>query len=73
MFKNKIITDLSGVNFPIQTVWGEAGERREQDKPEDYKVIPTEQVTKLDPSGKVIKPTTEKKVIDFKKFNNLRP
>ena len=43
------------------------------DKPEDNKVIPTEQVTKLDPSGKVIKPTTEKKVIDFKKFNNLRP
>ena len=73
MFKNKIITDLSGVAFAMGTSWGEAGESREQDKPEDYKVIPTEQVTKVDQYGKVIKPTTEKKVINFKRFNNLRP
>lgn len=73
MFKNKIITDLSGVSFAMRTSWGEAGESREQNKPEDYKVIPTEQVTKLDQYGKVIKPTTEKKVLNFKKFNNLRP
>jgi len=73
MFKNKIITDLSGVAFPMETSWGEAGESREQDKPEDYKVIPTSQVTKLDQYGKVIKPTTEKKVFNFKDFNNSRP
>ena len=73
MFKNKIITDLSGVSFAMGTSWGETGESREQDKPEDYKVIPTEQVTKIDQYGKVIKPTTEKKVLNFKKFNNLRP
>lgn len=73
MFKNKIITDLSGVPFAMETSWGEAGESREQSKPEDYKVIPTEQVTKLDQYGKVIKPTTEKKIMNFSKFNNSRP
>jgi hypothetical protein len=59
MFKNKIITDLSGVPFAMQLSWGEAGESREQDKPIDYKVISTEDVTKVDNQGNVIKNSSE--------------
>lgn len=59
MFKNKIITDLSGVKFHVGLSWGESGESREQDKPIDYKVISAEDVTKVDRTGKVVKDQLE--------------
>ena len=54
MFKNKIISDLSGVTFNINTKWGEKSESKMKEPEMDYKVIPTEQVTKLDKYGNVI-------------------
>jgi hypothetical protein len=54
MFKNKIITDLSGVTFNINTKWGEKSESKMKEPEMDYKVIPTSQVTKLDKYGNVI-------------------
>ena len=54
MFKNKIISDLSGVAFNINTKWGEKSESKMKEPEMDYKVIPTSQVTKLDKYGNVI-------------------
>lgn len=65
MFKNKIITDLSGVNFKINTKWGEKTESKMKEPEKDYKVIPTEKVTKLDKFGNVV---TER-IASFKSFN----
>jgi hypothetical protein len=53
MFKNKIITDLSGVVFNINLKWGDATESKMKEPEQDYKVIPTSQVTKLDKYGNV--------------------
>lgn len=55
MFKNKIITDLSGVPFSLNTKWSEGAERKEQEPEIDSKVINTEDVTKVDRQGKLIK------------------
>jgi hypothetical protein len=55
MFKNKIITDLSGVKFDMSLSWGEASESRGKELEMDYKVIPSSQVTKLDPQGNIIR------------------
>lgn len=54
MFKNKIISDLSGVNFNTNMVWGEKSEGKEDTKQQDYKVIQTSDVTKLDKQGNII-------------------
>jgi len=54
MFKNKIISDLSGVNFNTNMVWGEKSEGKEDTKQQDYKVIQTSDVTKLDNQGNII-------------------
>jgi hypothetical protein len=55
MFKNKIITDLSGVKFNISLKWGEPSEYKSKDPEMNNKVITTGDITKLDPQGKVIK------------------
>ena len=55
MFKNKIITDLSGVPFKLATSWGEASESKGKEPEMDNKVIPTERITKVSPEGKIIK------------------
>ena len=55
MFKNKIISDLSGVKFDINLKWSEPREFTGKDPEMDNKVISREQVTKLDPSGKILK------------------
>ena len=55
MFKNKIITDLSGVPFQLGLSWGEASESKSKEPAMDNKVIPTEDITKMSPQGKVIK------------------
>jgi hypothetical protein len=59
MFKNKIISDLSGVRFNISMSWGDPSEGKQKENPQDYKVMSTSDVTKLDPYGKVIKDTNE--------------
>lgn len=64
MFKNKVITDLSGVKFNVNLSWGDPSESKEKEKPQDYKVISTSDVTKLDPTGKVIKENYEYHLVD---------
>lgn len=59
MFKNKVISDLSGVKFNVNLSWGDPSDSKEKEKPQDYKVISTSDVTKLDPTGKVIKTANE--------------
>lgn len=55
MFKNKIITDLSGVPFNLGIKWSEVSDRRDDSKTKelDDKVIRTEDITKLSKSGKL--------------------
>ena len=54
LFKNKIIADLSGIKWDFGLKWGEKGEGSGREPNMDYKVIPTQQITKLDKSGNVI-------------------
>jgi len=53
MFKNKIITDLSGVPFNLNIKWSEPKEFKGKDPEMDNKVIGAEEVTKVLPSGKI--------------------
>jgi hypothetical protein len=55
MFKNKIITDLSGVSFELNIKWSEPKEYKSKDPEMDNKVIGTGEVTKLGKSGKVLR------------------
>jgi hypothetical protein len=64
MFKNKIISDLSGVKFDIGLVWSEKGESGQREPEMDYKVVPTEDVTKLDAEGNVIEENYEYNLVD---------
>ena len=54
MFKNKIISDLSGVPINIGLKWSEPSEYKGKDPDMDNKVIDTKDVTKLDNYGKPI-------------------
>lgn len=56
MFKNKIISDLSGVNFNLNLKWSEPAEPFNPKEPDiDNKVINRSDVTKLDKQGNLIK------------------
>jgi hypothetical protein len=56
MFKNKIISDLSGVPFNLSLKWSEPVEYFNPKEPAmDNKVIATKDVTKLDKQGNLIK------------------
>jgi len=56
MFKNKIISDLSGVPFNLSLKWSEPAEHFNPKSPDmDNKVIATKDVTKLDKQGNLIK------------------
>jgi hypothetical protein len=55
MFKNKIISDLSGVTFELNIKWSEPKEYNTKDPEMDNKVIGAEGVTKLSKSGKVLR------------------
>jgi hypothetical protein len=56
MFKNKIISDLSGVPFNLGLKWSEPAEPFHPKEPAmDNKVIATKDVTKLDKQGNLIK------------------
>jgi hypothetical protein len=54
MFKNKILNDLSGVNFTINQKWGDPSEGKGKEPEMDNKVIGAEAVTKLDQYGKPV-------------------
>jgi len=55
MFKNKIISDLSGVSFELTIKWSEPKEYTSKDPEMDNKVIGTEDVSKLSKTGKLLK------------------
>lgn len=55
MFKNKIINDLSGINFNLSLKWSDGSDYKGKDPDMDNKVISVEDVTKVDRQGKVIK------------------
>jgi hypothetical protein len=68
MFKNKIISDLSGVQFNIKTKWNEPVESKSKELNMDNKVLNIEDVTKLSSKGDIIRENN--RVIDkFEKFN----
>ena len=54
MFKNKIITDLSGVPFNLNLKWSEPVEFNPKEPEMNNKVIGSEDVTKLDKQGNII-------------------
>ena len=54
MFKNKIITDLSGVAFNLNLKWSEPVEFNAKEPEMNNKVIGIEDVTKLDKQGNII-------------------
>lgn len=54
MFKNKIITDLSGVTFNLNLKWSEPVEFNPKEPEMNNKVIGIEDVTKLDKQGNII-------------------
>jgi hypothetical protein len=54
MFKNKIITDLSGVPFNLNLKWSEPVEFNAKEPEMNNKVIGSEDVTKLDKQGNII-------------------
>jgi hypothetical protein len=73
LFKNKIIGDLSDVTWSFGLKWKEDSESsgytpKEPDT--DFKVLGTEDVTKLDNYGKVVPKdeVSERKVVKFKNF-----
>jgi hypothetical protein len=56
MFKNKIISDLSGIQLNLSLKWSEPVEPFNPKSPEmDNKVIATKDVTKLDKQGNLVK------------------
>jgi len=55
LFKNKIISDLSGVKLNMGIKWSEPSEGKGKEPEMDNKVISAENITKLDKYGKVIK------------------
>jgi hypothetical protein len=55
MFKNKIISDLSGVKLNLNIKWSEPSEYKTKEPEMNHKVINAEDVTKLDNKGNVIK------------------
>lgn len=53
MFKNKIITDLSGVPFNLDLKWSEPSEYKGDEPAMNNKVIDVKDVTKLDRQGRI--------------------
>jgi len=55
MFKNKIISDISGVDFNLSIQWSEPAEYKSAEPQMDNKVILAKDVTTLDPRGRILK------------------
>ena len=64
MFKNKIISDLSGVKLNLNLKWSEPSEGKIKEPDMDNKVIGIEDVTKLDPQGRVVKEGYEYQLVN---------
>ncbi len=66
MFKNKIISDLSGVAFNLNLKWSDPVEFNPKEPAMNNKVMNADDVTKLDRQGNLI--TKESKIQNFKNF-----
>jgi len=55
MFKNKIISDLSGVPFNLNLKWSDPKEFKSKDPEMDNKVIDADEVSKIGRSGKILR------------------
>jgi hypothetical protein len=55
MFKNKIISDLSGVPFNLNLKWSEPKDFKSKDPEMDNKVMGAQDVTKVGRSGKILR------------------
>jgi hypothetical protein len=64
MFKNKIISDLSGVKLNLNLKWSDPSESKAKEPEMNNKVISAEDVTKLGPTGKVVKENFEYHLAD---------
>lgn len=64
MFKNKIISDLSGVKLNLNLKWSEPSEGKMKEPDMDNKVIQSSDVTKLDPQGRVVKEGYEYQLVN---------
>lgn len=65
LFKNKIISDLSGITWSFGLKWSERSEGSGTEPNMDYKVIPSSNVTKMDNKGNIVE---EKIILKFKNF-----
>lgn len=54
MFKNKIITDLSGVKLPLDLKWADPMESPGREPDVDYKVMQSDKLRKIDTYGNVV-------------------
>jgi len=68
MFKNKIISDLSGVPFSISLIWSEKQDYKGSEPEQDYKVIKDKDITKLDGKGNFIDEGFNHKIYRFDRF-----
>ena len=59
MFKNKIISDLSGVKLPLKLKWVEQKEYTTREPEMDHKVLMKDKIRKIDKYGNVISPVEE--------------
>lgn len=59
LFKNKIISDLSGVKIPMKLKWLEPKESPTREPEMDAKVMKKSQIRKIDKYGNVIEPIEE--------------
>ena len=59
MFKNKIITDLSGVKLPLKLRWSIPRDFPANDPEMDHKVMKMDKIRKLDNKGNIIEPVGE--------------
>jgi hypothetical protein len=68
MFKNKIISDLSGVAFNLNLKWSEPAEFNPKEPDMNNKVLNADDVTKLDKQGNLITKESLKHIKTFERF-----
>ena len=59
MFKNKIISDLSGVTLPLNLKWVSTDTQTTREPEMDAKVMMKDKIRKLDNRGNIVEPTEE--------------
>lgn len=71
MFKNKIISDLSGVSFNLNLKWSEPAEFNPKEPAMNNKVMNADDVTKVDKQGNLITKESMKHIIMFEHFEDF--